>query len=426
MYLLQLRALQIHSAKGRTTRPICEIMDNARLARIAESPFTRLNALLKGIEPAPGFKPLLMQIGEPRLPTPQIVSRVITEQNDLWSKYPSIRGTGDFREASTEWLNRRYDLPHGYIDADRNILPVSGSREALYMAAQLATPDPEQWPDGQRPIALMPNPMYHVYYAAAVMAGAEPVPVAATAETGFLPDFKSLGSNILERVALAYICTPGNPQGAVASLDYLKDLTVLARQHDFLLAVDECYSEIYRGVAPAGALEACAAIGGSPKNVLAFHSLSKRSSAPGLRSGFVAGDPDLIASFALLRNLGGPQVPGPIQAASAALWRDETHVAANRQHYANLFDLAERILGNHTNFHKPPGGFYLWLDVGDGEEFAQRLWREAAVKALPGAFMAQPDGVNGANPGKHYIRVALVDDEATTEDALERIAQALG
>ena len=401
-------------------------MDNARLAKIAESPFTRLNALLKGIEPARGLKPIFMQMGEPRLPSSPIVSRVIAEQQDLWSKYPSIRGTDDFREASTEWLNRRYDLPRGYIDADRNILPVSGSREALYMAAQLATPDSTQWPGGRRPIALMPNPMYHVYYAASVMAGAEPVPVAATSETGFLPDFSSLGADILGRVAITYICTPGNPQGAVASLDYLKDLAVFARRHGFLLAVDECYSEIYRGAAPAGVLEACAALGASPKNVLAFHSLSKRSSAPGLRSGFVAGDPDLIASFALLRNLGGPQVPGPIQAASAALWRDETHVSANRQHYATLFDLAERILGNHTNFHKPPGGFYLWLDVGDGEEFAQRLWREAAVKTLPGAFMAQPDGGNGTNPGKPYIRVAMVDDEETTEDALERIARAIG
>ena len=401
-------------------------MDNTRLAKIAESPFTRLNALLKGIEPAHGYKPLNLQIGEPRLPTPPLVSRVIAGQNTLWSKYPSIRGTDDFREASTEWLNWRYNLPHGYIDADRNILPVSGSREALYMAAQLATPDPEQWTDGQRPIALMPNPMYPVYYAAAIIAGAEPVPVAATSETGFLPDFNSLSADILGRVSIAYVCTPGNPQGAVASLDYLKALILLACQHGFLLAIDECYSEIYRGAAPTGALEACAALGKSPKNVLAFHSLSKRSSAPGLRSGFVAGDPDLITSFARLRNLGGPQVPGPILAASAALWRDETHVAANRQHYANLFDLAEHILGNHTNFHKPPGGFYLWLNVGDGVEFTQRLWREAAVKILPGAFMAQPDGKNGANPGKPYVRVAMVDDVVTAKDALDRIAKVMG
>jgi N-succinyldiaminopimelate aminotransferase len=401
-------------------------MDIARLAQLAESPFTRLNALLEGIEPAPGVKPLLMQIGEPRLPTPPLAARVIAERNDLWSNYPSIRGTDDFRAATTAWLNRRYGLPSGYIDADRNVLPVSGTREALYMAAQLATPDPEQWPNGRRPVALMPNPMYHVYYAAAVMAGAEPVPVAATSETGFLPNFSELGDDILGRAAIAYVCTPGNPQGAVASLEYLEKLAVLARRHNFLLAVDECYSEIYRAEPPAGALEACAALGEPPENVLVFHSLSKRSSAPGLRSGFVAGDPDVIASFALLRNLGGPQVPGPIQAASAALWRDETHVTANRQHYATLFDLAERILGNHTNFYKPPGGFYLWLDVGDGEEVAQRLWREAAVKILPGAFMAWPDGKSGVNPGHPYIRVAMVDDAATTEDALKRIARVIG
>ena len=198
------------------------------------------------------------------------------------------------------------------------------------------------------------------------------MPVAATSSTGFLPDFCALSSDLLERVAIAYVCTPGNPQGAVASLDYLRDLTSLARRYGFLLAVDECYSEIYRGQAPAGALEACAALGGPPDRVLVFHSLSKRSSAPGLRAGFVAGDSDLIASFALLRNLGGPQVPGPILAASAALWGDEAHVTTNRDHYATLFDMAERILGNRTNFYSPPGGFYLWLDVGDGEEVAQR------------------------------------------------------
>jgi aspartate/methionine/tyrosine aminotransferase len=400
-------------------------MDNARLAQLAESPFTRLGALLEGIEPASGLRPLMMQIGEPRLPTPSLVARVIAESDDLWSKYPSIRGTDEFREAAAVWLNRRYDLPHGYIDADRQLLPVSGTREALYMAAQLVTPDPEQWPGGRRPVALMPNPMYHVYYAAALMAGAEPVPVAATSSTGFLPDFSALPSTLLERVAIAYLCTPGNPQGAVASLDYLKEMASLARRYGFLLAVDECYSEIYRGQAPAGALEACAADGKPPDHVLVFHSLSKRSSAPGLRSGFVAGDPDLIASFAVLRNLGGPQVPGPIQAASAALWRDEAHVTANRDHYTTLFELAERILGNHTNFYKPPGGFYLWLDVGDGEEVTQRLWREAAVKTLPGAFMARPEKGSAANPGQSYIRLALVDDAATTEDALARIARVL-
>ncbi len=400
-------------------------MENARLAQLADSPFRRLGALLEGIEPASALRPLMMQIGEPRLATPSLVSRVLAERNDLWSKYPSIRGTDEFREASAAWLNCRYGLPQGYIDPEQHLLPVSGTREALYMAAQLATPDPDQWPESRRPVALMPNPMYHVYFAAAVMAGAEPVPVASTSSTGFLPDFNGLPSALLERVAIAYICTPGNPQGAVASLDYLKDLTSLARRYGFLLAIDECYSEIYRGQAPAGGLEACAAIGGPPDRVLVFHSLSKRSSAPGLRSGFVAGDPDLIASFAILRNLGGPQVPGPILAASAALWRDEAHVTANRDHYAKLFDLAERILGNHTDFYKPPGGFYLWLDVGDGEDFAQRLWRDAAVKSLPGAFMARPEKESGFNPGQSYIRVAMVDDAATTEDALGRIARML-
>ena len=401
-------------------------MENARLAQLAESPFTRLGALLKGVAPAPGLKPLMMQIGEPRLPTSPLVARIIGESTHLWSKYPTIRGTNEFRIAVRDWLNRRYNLPSNYIDPDDSILPVSGSREALYMSAQLAVPGFEEWGDGRPPLALMPNPMYHVYFAAAVMAGAEPVPIAATSKTGFFPDFSSLTNDVLERVSIAYLCTPGNPQGGVASIEYLKNMVELARRYDFLLAVDECYSEIYRGAAPAGALEACAAIGGPPDNVLIFHSLSKRSSAPGLRAGFVAGDPALIAAFAQLRNLGGPQMPGPIQAVSAALWNDESHVTVNRQHYETLFDLAEQTLGNYTKFNKPPGGFYLWLDVGDGEKIAKRLWREVALKTLPGSYMTKPDSKSGVNRGAPYIRVAMVDDVDTTGEALDRLARVIG
>jgi N-succinyldiaminopimelate aminotransferase len=275
---------------------------------------------------------------------------------------------------------------------------------------------------GQRPAVLLPNPFYQVYVGAAVMAGAEPVFVPSPEGQ---PDFAALPDAVLSRAALAFLCSPANPQGRVASLERLQDSIRLARRFGFTLALDECYAEIYGQAPPPGGLEACAALGGGMENVLVFHSLSKRSSVPGLRSGFVAGCPELIGAFQRLRSYGGATLPLPVLAASAALWRDEAHVDENRRLYRAKFDLAQRHLEGRLGFQRPEGGFFLWLDVGDGEEAAKRLWREAGIRVLPGAYLAR-DGADGVNPGSRFIRVALVHDLATTDMALSRLASVLG
>jgi N-succinyldiaminopimelate aminotransferase len=298
---------------------------------------------------------------------------------------------------------------------------VAGTREALYLIAAVAVPEPQ---DGRRSLVLMPNPFYQVYFGAAVMSGAEPVYMPATRDNGFLPDLSTLEPKILEHAALMYLCTPANPQGSIADRAYLETAVRLARRHDFVLAVDECYSDIYFGPPPPGALEACANLGDGFDNVLVFHSLSKRCSVPGLRSGFVAGDSRLIAAFRQLRCFGGASLPLPVLAASAALWEDDTYAITNRAHYDAKFDLAQRLLGDRFGFFRPDGGFFLWLDVGDGEKAARALWAEAALRVLPGAYLAQFDGAGG-NPGANFIRVALIDDLTATEDALRRLVNVL-
>jgi aspartate/methionine/tyrosine aminotransferase len=389
-------------------------------------PFTRLNALLQGLQLGDGrAAPLMFSVGEPQMAPPAFLDEVLTRHGALWSKYPLAQGTAEFRTAVTEWLIRRYGLPAGMIDPDRHVLPAAGSREALFMIALSAV---AAWTgerrSNDRPAVLMPNPFYHVYAGAASVAGAEPVFLPATAANGFLPDIERVPHQLLERTALVYVCSPANPQGAVASLDYLKRWIELARRHGFVVAFDECYAETYDRLPPSGGLEACAALGGDLHNVMVFHSLSKRSGVPGLRSGFVAGEARLIERNAQLINYGGVAVPYPILAASTALWREETHVELGRQRYRANFDAAEAILGNRLGFSRPAGGFFLWLDVGDGEQAARRLWQEAGIRVLPGAYMAQPDAA-GENPGRRYIRVALVYETATTADGLRRLADVL-
>lgn len=394
-----------------------------RLDPLFDYPYRRLAQLLEGC--APGAEPVLMQIGEPQGQPPAFVAEIVQDQAALWSKYPPLAGTADHREAVADWLTARYGLAPSALDPARMVIPVSGTREALFQAGLMAVARAVDAGRGQTPALLMPNPMYHVYYGAAAAAGAEAVPVPATAEGGYLPRIENLDQDLLARTALAYVCTPSNPTGAVATLDELKTWIELARRHDFVLAVDECYSEIYSGSPPAGGLQACAALGGGFDNVLVFNSLSKRSSAPGLRVGFVAGDPGLIETLTMLRGYGGAQVPGPLLAAASALWRDEDHVIAARARYAALFDLADDYLGGLAGYRRPEGAFFLWMDVGDGEAAARRLWGEAGIKVMPGAYMARTDAV-GANPAAGHIRVALVHDPDTCAGALDRIATTLG
>jgi len=395
-----------------------------RFAALPESPFPRLNALLEGTPP--GGEPLMMSLGEPQHPFPDFVTKELMAHAKDFGRYPPIIGTAGFRDAVAGWLMRRFDLPLGAIDPDTQILPVNGTREALFSIALVATPGEK---NGKQPAVLMPNPFYQCYAAAALAAGAEPHYISARPENAFLPDFEGLPGDLLARTSVVYFCSPANPQGAVADMDYLKRLIELAREHDFLLVMDECYADIYDRAPPPSALQACLEMtpprSGDPfENVVVFHSLSKRSSLPGLRSGFCAGDKAFMIRYRGFRNIGGPQTPLPVLAASAAAWNDDEHAAKNRALYQRKIDIAERVLGNRFGFYRPAGGFFLWLDVGDGEKAAKQIWAEGGVKVLPGKYLAR-DGKNG-NPGAAYIRIALVHDEAATEEGLTRLAEALG
>lgn len=394
---------------------------NARLTRLADNPFARLATLLAEVTPRPNEAPILMSVGEPQHETPALAARAIAENAHLWNRYPPMQGTPEYREACAEWLTRRYRLPPGMIAGGRNVLALNGTKEGLFQAGLLAVPEAKA---GKRPTVLLPNPYYLVYNGGATMAGAEVIHLDATRATGFLPDLAAIKPEHLERCALFYLCTPANPQGAIASLDYLKQAIKLARDFDFVLAIDECYCEIYDEAPPTGALEACLALGGDLRNVLVFHSLSKRSSAAGMRCGFVAGDAELIARFQHLRSYGGAQIALPLQHAATALWRDEAHVEENRARYRRKFAIAEKILGGRFGFYRPPGGFFLWLDVEDGEKAARRLWREAAIRTLPGAYIARGNG-SGENPGQRYIRVALVHDDDTVTAGMQRMLRVL-
>jgi N-succinyldiaminopimelate aminotransferase len=396
-------------------------MINDRLDRLGDYPFDRLRALLDSHTPRINEPVLSLALGEPQHQPPVMVQNIINDSAELWGKYPPVWGTPDFRQSIKGWLSRRYGLSEAMVDSDTNIIPVSGTREALFMIALTCVPE---FIDGKQPAVLMPNPFYQVYLGAAALSGAEPVFVPATADTNFLPDYQALDPDLLSRTALAYYCSPANPQGTVAALDTLIRLVKLAREYDFVVLFDECYSEIYSDQAPPGGMSACAALGGTMDNVLIFNSLSKRSSVPGLRSGFVAGDSKLIGSFKRVRDYGGAPPPLPLLAAATALWQDETHVEANRDLYRKKFDLADRILRDQFGYFRPGGGFYLWLDVGDGEDAALRLWQDAALRVIPGIYLAKDDAT-GANPGAGYIRCALVHDLDTTERALNRLSLTL-
>lgn len=391
-----------------------------RLAQLPPSSFAQLATLLDPV--APGRAPISLAVGDPNSTPPAFVAEEIAKHAKGFGTYPPINGTQDWREAAAQWLMRRFGL--GQVDPERHLLPLNGTREGLFLALFVIVPEAKA---GQRPVVLIPNPFYQCYAAAVLASGAEPVFVASRPESGFLPDYAALPSSVLERTAAAFVCSPSNPEGACANLAYWSNLLALADRHDFVVLADECYADIYQDEPPLGALTADKQRGGRFERLLTFHSLSKRSGLPGLRSGIVAGDANLITRFRAFRNYAGPQVPLPIVAASAAAWRDESHVRANRETYREKFRLAERTLGNLASFRIPKGSFFLWLDVGDGEKTALRLWREAGVRTLPGAYMGRPveAGKPQSNPGFPYIRVALVNDLSTIAAALERMGEVL-
>jgi aspartate/methionine/tyrosine aminotransferase len=400
-------------------------MFNARLSGMTDYPFTRLAGLLTGISPHAGERPVNLAVGEPQAAPPSIVAEILARHSADWGRYPPIAGTPEFRAAAAGWLTRRYGLTEGMIDPDRAILPVQGTREALFQIATVAAADSPR----ADPAVLYPNPSYATYAAAGILAGAEVVPLPSLRENDFLPALDQLKPDLLARTALLYLCSPSNPEGAVAGLDYLKSAIALARQYDFILAVDECYAEIWDKAPPAGTLQAAFALGQSGTddpfaNIVVFHSLSKRSNAAGLRSGFIAGDRRVIALMQRLRTYSSGAPPLPILAASTALWSDDSHVEGIRAFYRRNIDLAEAAFAGHSGFYRPPGGFLLWLDVGDGEDAARRLWRDAAVRVLSGAYLGRAQS-DGGNPGTRFIRVALVHDIPTLGPALQRAATLL-
>jgi aspartate/methionine/tyrosine aminotransferase len=381
------------------------------------SPFTRLNALLAGVQP--GLPPINMHVGEPQHPIPGFVGSTLSEHLPEFGKYPPIIGPDTLRQTIAQWLGRRFHLSRG-IDPGTQVLPLVGTREGLFTAAFVAI-SRKSWTT--RPAILIPNPFYQCYAAAALSFGAEAVFVNATRETGFLPDFESLPAELLARTAAIYICSPSNPEGASADRAYWQNLFALADAHDITIFADECYSEIYVDAPPCGALTVRQETSAGFERLLVFHSLSKRSSLAGLRSGFIAGDAEFIAGFREFRNVAGPQLPLPIAAVSERAWADEKHVEENRSLYRRKFERAKSILSNRIALRIPDGGFFLWLDVGDGAQAAIRLWRDAGLKVLPGEYLSRD--TNAGNPGKSFIRVALVNDFATTDEALVRLAKTL-
>lgn len=383
-----------------------------RFSGLPEYAFPRLRALLDGTPP--GGDVIHMSIGEPRHAFPDWVVEVIAEHSGEFGRYPPNDGAPELLEAVADWILRRYGVN---LSADRQIIALNGTREGLFSAC--LTLCPVRAVGKLRTAVLIPNPFYQVYSAAALASDAEPVYVPATAETGFLPDYAGLAPEILDRVGAAYICSPSNPQGTVAPRDYIADLISLAEKHGFLLFSDECYSELYAGEPPVGALQVAAEMGVSPERVMVFNSLSKRSNLPGLRSGFVAGGPEGIARLRQLRSYGGAPPPLPLQRAAARVWQDEAHVDENRSLYRAKYRLADRLFGSMPDYRPCIAGFFLWLRVTNGGAVALKLWRETGIRVLPGAYLGRE--MNGFNPGSEYIRVAMVAPIVELERGLKKL-----
>ena len=385
-----------------------------RFSNLPAYAFPRLRSLLDAH--APGGEVMHMTIGEPKHAFPAWVEGILADNIAEFGRYPTNEGTAELRQAICDWVQRRYGVP---LDPERHAMALNGTREGLYNAMMALCPETK----GGQPVVLLPNPFYQVYMVAAVSVGAEPVLLPATADTGHLPDFSAVSPETLDRTAVVYLCSPSNPQGAVASYDYWRDLIALGEKHDFQIFADECYSEIYRDEAPAGALQVAHDMGANPERVVIFHSLSKRSNLPGLRSGFVAGGPETITRLKQLRNYAGAPLPMPLQRVAEKVWADEAHVIENRALYAEKYALADGILGHLPGYQSPEAGFFLWLPVEDGEKAALKLWKETGVRVLPGAYLSRE--VGGNNPGQGYIRVAMVAPKDEMAQGLNRLRDCL-
>jgi N-succinyldiaminopimelate aminotransferase len=396
---------------------------NPLLDKLQPYPFEKLKQLFSAVKPNPEYRPISLGIGEPKHPTPAFLQQSLIDNLGGLAVYPLTAGSEELRGAIAAWLERRYDLPA--LNRATQVLPVNGSREALFALAQaVIEPKPGA-------LVVCPNPFYQIYEGAAYLAGAEPYFVNSDPARNFAPDFDTVPDEIWQRVQLLYICSPGNPTGAVLTLTDWEHLFALSERYNFIIAADECYSEIYHGdEPPLGAMQAAHMLGLSSverpyARLIMFSSLSKRSNVPGMRSGFVAGDAEVLKKFLLYRTYHGGAMSPPVQAASIAAWNDETHVEANREQYRAKFNAITPLLQEVIDVELPDAGFYLWADVSrsglSDTEFARRLYRDYHVTVLPGSYLARD--AHGINPGHNRIRMALVAETAEGLEAAQRIVQ---
>jgi len=391
---------------------------NPDLDRLQSYPFQKLNVLLEGATPNPQYKPVSLYIGEPKHPTPPLIRQAIVDSLDGLSVYPTTLGGEGLRIAIADWLKRRYGLKQ--INAQTEIIPVNGSREALYAFAQTIVDRAQPHPS-----VVVPNPFYQIYEGAALLAGAETQFLHSLPSNNFALDYSQLADDVWRRTQLIYVCSPGNPTGRVMNMDEWKALFDLSDRYGFVIASDECYSEIYfdEKNPPIGALQAAQHFGrdGYPRLVV-FSSLSKRSNSPGMRSGFVAGDAQILKKYLLYRTYQGCAMSPPFHAASIAAWQDELHVIENRRLYREKFDAAMTVLAGTPGVQMPDAGFYLWIDTGgDDTAFTRALYEQFNVTVLPGSYLARE--ARDVNPGRNFVRVALVASTAECTEAAQRIAQ---
>ncbi|MQR00038.1 succinyldiaminopimelate transaminase [Glaciimonas soli] len=394
---------------------------NPLLDRLQPYPFEKLRALFSDVTPNPAYSAISLGIGEPKHPTPAFIQQALTDNLDGLATYPSTIGSEPLRAAIANWLQRRYAIPP--LNPSTQILPVNGSREALFALAQTVVD-----PSDRDALVMCPNPFYQIYEGAAYLSGAQPYFVNSDPARNFVPDYSSVPADVWARVKLLYLCSPGNPTGSVLTLDDWKELFALSDRYGFVIAADECYSEIYfKAEAPLGSLEAAHKLGrdGYPR-LITFSSLSKRSNVPGMRSGFVAGDAAILKKFLLYRTYHGGAMSPSIQSASIAAWNDETHVIENRAKYIAKFQQVTPLLQEVLDVNLPDAGFYLWAKVDklttiSDTEFAKRLYAEYNVTVLPGSYLARD--AHGFNPGQQRIRMALVAEVDECLEAAQRIVK---
>ena len=390
---------------------------NLNLNLLQPYPFQRLRELFAGITPNPAYKNINLSIGEPKHATPSLIKDALVNNLSGLATYPTTLGVLPLREAIANWAARRYGIP--LLNPETEILPVIGSREALFAVAQVVIDRSKP-----NPIVISPNPFYQIYEGAAFLAGAQPYFLNTTVENNHAMDFASVPVDVLNRTQLVYVCSPGNPSGKVMTLAQWKEIFALSDQYNFVIAADECYSEIYFDEAnpPLGALQAAHLLGRSYKNLIIFSSLSKRSNVPGMRSGFVAGDADLIAKFLLYRTYHGSAMSPTVQMASVAAWNDEAHVIENRRLYAEKFNTVTSMLSGALQVEMPDAAFYLWAKTTEKDtDFAVKLYRDLNITVLPGSLLARE--AHGTNPGAGFIRLALVASLSECVDAAKRIQQ---